>query len=588
MKYGIAVTGKAAMRALAVLTALIILSVSLDSQALSATALQQEPGGRFRVLVVPLESSVLDKRFGEKVSRALSERLEDFPTHAPIAEREYKNALKRYEVKQEDLTKIKARQLGNLMGAQVVYYGTISAAGAAFDVEASFIDVATGDEVAVPPLMIRDKSDDSVDQIADASVSAFEEAVRFVRARAFCAEYVGSQQPENALRNCNEALDINPVSIPALYNKGMAFRQLYESETESGMTGTNGWADSAVSYFEGVLENSPGHRDAMQNAAYIYSQMGQAGKASDLYTQYLELDPANVPIRLKVADDLARADLMSEAIVIIQAGLEFTPNDVDLLQFLGDYSLRYSSVDSSYVDIAVESYGQILEIKGEETDLRIIENTIAALTLAGRTDDALEFADRALGSHADSPRLWSLYADALGRAERYDEAVAAVDQVIALDASYPRAYLKRGQLKLEAGDAEGALADFNTAIQSGSSSQDEVFRFFWSRAITARQAGELSGSLSDFQYAAQFAPAANRQEVEFFWGYTLYQIGERQATPEDAGISQLQRAQRNFNAAKDHFQRAGSVRPEVPQLVDACDRWLLNVDARIRQIQRGN
>lgn len=588
MKYGIAVTGKAAVRALAVLTVLTILSVSLDSQALSAAAMQQEPGGRFRVLVVPLESSVLDKRFGEKVSRALSDRLEDFPTHTPIAEREYKNALKRYEVRQDELSKIKARQLGNLMGAQVVYYGTVTQVGAAYDVEASFIDVATGDEVAVPTVMIQDKSDDSVDRIADASVSAFEEQVRFIRARAFCAEYVGSLQPENALRNCNEALDINPVSIPALFNKGMAFRQLFESETEAGVTGTNGWADSAVSYFEEVLENSPGHRDAMQNAAYIYSQMGEAAKASGLYKRYLELDPANVPVRLKVADDMARADLMSEAIEIIQAGLELTPNDVDLLQFLGDYALRYSSVDSTYVDIAVQSYGKILEIRGEETDLRIIENTIAALTLAGRTNEALEFADRALGSHANSPRLWSLYADALGRAERYGDAIAAVDQVLALDASYPRAYLKRGQFKLEAGNAEGGLADFNTAIQSGASSQDEVFRFFWSRAITARQAGNLSSSLADFQYSAQFAPAANRQEVEFFWGYTLYQIGERQANPEDVGISQLQRAQRNFNAAKEHFQRAGNVRAEAAQLVEHCDRWLLNVDARIRQIQRGN
>jgi tetratricopeptide (TPR) repeat protein len=553
-----------------------------------ATVNQQEPGGRFRVLVVPLESSALDRKFGEKVSRALSERLEDFATHAPIPEREYKNALRRYEIKQEDLSKIKARQLGNLMGAQVVFYGTVTQMANAYDVNASFIDVATGDEVAVPTVLIQGKDDEWVNRVADATVSAFEEQVRFLRARAFCADYVGSQQPENALRNCNEALAINPVSIPALYNKGMAFRQLYEAEQETGATGgTNGWADSAVTYFEDVLANNPGHRDAMQQVAYIASLMGDAEKASSYYKQYLELDPANVPVRLTVAYDMGEAGLMSDAIEIIQEGLEFTPGDEDLLQALGDYALNYSSEDSSYVDIALDAYGQVLEIRGEETDQRIIENAIAAFTIAGRTEEAIDFAERALQSHSDSPRLWSLYADALGRAERFADAAAAVDEVIALDSSYPRAYLKRGQFKLEAGNTEGAIEDFNTAIQSGSSSQDDVFRIFWSRAITARQSGNLSGSLPDFQYSAQFAPANARPEVEFFWGYTHYQLGERMADPEDASLNQLQRAQRHFNSAKEHFQRAGNVRPEVSQLIDGCDTWLLNVDARIRQIERG-
>ena len=52
-------------------------------------------------------------------------------------------------------------------------------------------------------------------------------------------------------------------------------------------------------------------------------------------------------------------------------------------------------------------------------------------------------------------------------------------------------------------------------------------------------------------------------------------------------MNQLQRAQANFQAAMQHFQRAGNVRREVPQLRDATERWLLNVDARIRRIQRG-
>ncbi len=547
-----------------------------------AAARQQEPGGRFRVLVVPIESSALDRKFGEKVAKEISSRLAEFPTHAPVPEKEFGRALKQYEVKREELNAIKARQLANLMGAQVVFYGSLSESGGAYDVSAGFIDVKTGDEVQVPPVRIRDKNDRAVQSVAAAAIKAFETQVRFVRARQFCADYVGSQQPDNALRNCNEALEINSKSVPALFNKGLAFRQLFEN-TE---VGTNGWADSAIAYFQRVLSNQPGHRDALQNAAYIYSQSGQAERASELYKQYLELDPGNVPVRLKVAYDLAQADLMAPAIDIIQEGLKHAEEDVDLLQSLGDYSLRYSAEDSSYVDVALQAYEKVLEIKGEETDLTIVENALAAYTRANRTREAVAFAEKALQAHAESPRLWSLYADALSRLNRYADASAAMDKVIGLDASYANEYLKRGQFQMQGGDEAGGMADFNLAIESGSSSADDVYRLFFSTAHQARNGGDLPGAVRYFERASRFAPANQKREVEFWWGYTYYQLGERLAKPDQTTLGQLQRAQGNFQAAMQHFNRAGSVRKEVPALKDATEKWLLNVEARIKQLSR--
>jgi tetratricopeptide (TPR) repeat protein len=517
------------------------------------------------------------------VADEISERLEDFTTHAPVPEREFKRALKQYDVDEDELDAIKARQLANLMGAQVVFYGTIVAQGGSFEARAGFIDVKTGDEVPVPPVRIPDRSDESVDLMAEAAIQAFEEQVRFVRAQQFCAEYVGSQQPENAIRNCSEALSINPNSVHVRFNKGMAFRRMFEVEE----AGTNGWADSSIYYFEQVLDRQPSHRAALSNLAYMYSQIGDAEKASELYKAYLEFDPANVPVRLKVANDLAQVGLMAEAIEIIQTGLEHTEDDVDLLQFLGDYALRHSSVDSSYVDVALEAYERVLEIRGEETGLSIVENTLAAYTRANRTEEAIAFAERALQTHSESSRLWSLYADALGRSGRYSEASAAMDRVLEIEPAYANGYLKRGQFKLQGGDEAGGMADISRAIEAGTSSSSEVFSLFWGEGHGARNSGNLSVAVGHFERANQYAPPDQKQELEFWWGYTYYQLAERQAQPEDASINQLQRAQANFQAAMQHFQRAGGVRREVPQLRDATERWLLNVDARIRRIQRG-
>ena len=548
-----------------------------------ARAAAQEPGGRFRVLVVPLESDALDKKFGEKVAEEIRERLQEFSTHVPVPKKEFERAMKRYEVKWDELNAIKARQLANLMGAQVLFYGTVKPSGALYELEASFIDSKTGDEVAVPAVTIRDKKDESVESVADAAIQAFEEQVRFVRARAFCAEYVGSQQPENALRNCNEALGINANSVPALFNKALAFRQLFEQEEG----GTDGWADSAVSYFSKVLDNQPGHADALQNAAYIHSRNGDAEKASELYKQYLEFDPGNVPVRIKVAYDLAQAGLMVEAIEIVQEGLEFEAENVDLLQTLGDYALRHSSDDSTYVDVALVAYEQVLEIKGEETEIAIVENALAAYTRAERTDEAITFAQKALESHSDSPRLWSLYADALADNELYAEAAAAMDHALELDPAYPNGYSRRGSFKLQAGDDAGGLADFHLAVESGSSTLADVYNFFWGEGHSARNTGNLANAARDFERASKYAEGGQQtQELEFWWGYTFYQLGEGIAQNDGANLNQLKRAQGYFESAQQHLARAGAVRAEVPQIKNATGKWILNIEARIKQLSR--
>lgn len=583
-----AITGSGTAVWRTAVTAMVLYAFTLSGapESRAATTAVQEPSARFRVLVVPLESSQLDDGFGKKVAERIRKRLADFPTHAPVGDKEFERALKRYELKREDLNAIKARQLANQMGAQVVFWGSVIRAGPAYDVDASFIDVKTGDEVAVPAMSVRDDKNESADQVTQAAIDAFEKQVKFVRARQFCGDYVGSQQPENALRNCNEALEINPNSVPALFNKAMAFRQFFESDTAA----SEQWADSAVGYFERVLEQQPGHREAMNNAAYVYTRVGEAERASELYQQYLELDPGNIPVRIKVAYDLAQADLMQEAIEVLQAGLQYDSSNVDLLQTLGDYALRTSSEDSSLVTVALNAYEQVLEIKGEETDLSVVENALAAYTRSGRSGEAIDFAEKALAVHPESPRLWSLYADALAKADRYSDAVSAMDSVIALDQAYSNGYLRRGRFKLEAGDEPAALNDFRQAIESGTSSPGDVFNFFWGQAHAARENGNLNRAVNHFAHSSEFAQADEQaREVEFWWGYTLFQMAERLAEQqEEASLSQLQQAQRYFQQAQEHFQKAGDVRKEAGQFRDATQKWLLNVEALIKRASRAS
>ena len=56
---------------------------------------------------------------------------------------------------------------------------------------------------------------------------SFDRYVQQTRFAAFCSEYAQSQQWDNALRNCDQALDLNPDAISTRYQRA---RILYEME----------------------------------------------------------------------------------------------------------------------------------------------------------------------------------------------------------------------------------------------------------------------------------------------------------------------------------------------------------------------
>jgi hypothetical protein len=132
-----------------------------------------------------------------------------------------------------------------------------------------------------------------------------------------------------------------------------------------------------------------------------------------------------------------------------------------------------------------------------------------------------------------------------------------------------------------------ALGDFRHAIESGSSTPQDVFRLFWAEAHTAREQRDLASAAKYFSNASEFAQEGEQQrEVQFWWGYTFYQLGEGIAERENVGLDQLRQAQNYFQSAQKHFQRAGDVRQEAAQLRDGTDKWLLNLEARIKRATR--
>ena len=141
------------------------------------------------------------------------------------------------------------------------------------------------------------------------------------------------------------------------------------------------------------------------------------------YRQILALEPDNVLARSRLANGLAEAGHLEEA---------------------------------------VEAFRELLRVS--EIDANGWENLASALLLLDRVDEALEVTKRAVEEVPWSRELQVLRGEALEKAGRYRDALASYEKAIALRPEVAENHFRHGAVALELGDDAGAERDFREAL----------------------------------------------------------------------------------------------------------------------------
>ncbi|MCC6543409.1 MAG: tetratricopeptide repeat protein [Nitrospirae bacterium] len=148
----------------------------------------------------------------------------------------------------------------------------------------------------------------------------------------------------------------------------------------------------------GLIGNA---REDYLAAAKLYSQDGQVREALDVYRKIADLDPANLNVRLKIADIYLKEDLISEAIE--------------------EYNKVASvHVESGRWDEAESIYRLILRVAPDNVDTLI---KIGRIRLQdGYFEEAMAFVKKALERSPDSEEAFSILIDIYDKTKMYDEA----------------------------------------------------------------------------------------------------------------------------------------------------------------------
>ncbi len=556
-------------------------------------ALHAQDGRRFQVLIPyfePRDDS--DDDFGKDASEKLRELINTLRTHIALDEDEIKDRVGQFDMDIDDLTCLLTIQLAVQINVPVAICASYTERpDETWLVNASIRTIATSEEFALEEFTVARGDEDEA--AAQAIFNQFDRYNSQVRATAFCNDYAVSQQWDNALRNCDESLALNPNAIATRFLRG---RILYE--LERGV--------EALQEFDRLLALDPLHDEALQLAGYIATVSGDDDAGRDYYSRYLDVNPGNVAIRMRIAYELAQAGDPIGAMQFIQVGLDVDAESVDLLDQYGGFAFaaaldaqeeyELSTPDAQglapdaagYYRGAIEAYTKVFDARGAETQPDRLRNIIAAYIQLEELDSAITTSERALETHGQDERIWSLYAGALQRTGRLDDAIAALARLLEVNPQHPTAQLRQGSWLIEASRLEDAVAILSEAAENNPAQAEQAAGFIFNDAYTnGFQEQDFEYSITGMSAASQLPNLSDAMihQLDFWHGYCLVQA----ATPEqepmtlETANATLPKFQEALQLLTGTGEYAASLNVDFAQLIENVGTFIEIQDAIIRR-----
>ena len=291
-----------------------------------------------RLLVAPFNSGAgIDEEFGEKVAEEVRKGLEEVGGVELVDEQAIENAIKMFVVQAQvlTLTPVHWRQIGGQLEADLVLIGSADGSDAGVQINAMLIEPWWGDELPLPATAVPDDGDSEAEQAAVGVVQGFAQQLVYLESLERCKAHGLEGAFEFALQSCDEAIEMHDSGMRAFYLRARANMGLERwveaaSDLETALSAGPRLAITVASY-------------ALQGLAFSHVKLGNLTLATNLYRQYLQLNPNDADERLSIAMTLESAGESEVAREIVEEGLALEPTNERFAAFLEDPAAYASS-----------------------------------------------------------------------------------------------------------------------------------------------------------------------------------------------------------------------------------------------------
>ena len=267
-----------------------------------------------------------------------------------------------------------------------------------------------------------------------------------------------SGRVDEAIADVRRAIEANGAYAPAHWRLGL---WLLDQDD----------ADGAERAFTRAREIDPNDVSAAVGLARVYLQRGQDQAAADLLERTLAKNPGDrYAMRLlgTAYRRLGRADEAAFALTVGESGEPLWPDPWtdEMLQFRRGFAVRLKDATQYFVaGRMAEAMGLLQQLHQEKPDdIALLNHLGEVYVAAGKVDEGIAMLEQVVAR--DPERFEAQVNLASGYLRKNDlvRARAAVDRAIAINPRLGRAHETRGLILWRGGDEPGALDAFKTAL----------------------------------------------------------------------------------------------------------------------------
>jgi tetratricopeptide (TPR) repeat protein len=261
----------------------------------------------------------------------------------------------------------------------------------------------------------------------------------------------------------------------------------------AGLSLTDGGTEEAIADLRTVLRNDPTSERALMMLGQAHIVAGSLNLAEESFRKLLAAHPDNVEGRLQLSRLMIQQQNWADAESQLTKVIQQRPQDTATARMLVDVLIRRESWDAALTEArriaaqpgsealgtylqgrvyqaqrnfeqAVEAYRVSLE--KEPRALEALSGIVGSYVSLDRGPQALEYLAGYAKQYPDSVHAQTLIGQVQARLKHWDEAKAALEAAIKLNASWVPAYRELASIHLQLDDPEGAIEVCERGLQA--------------------------------------------------------------------------------------------------------------------------
>lgn len=306
------------------------------------------------------------------------------------------------------------------------------------------------------------------------------------------------QNYREALADFDAAVTADPTYAIALNNRGLVRVAVSQY-------------DAAVTDFDAAIAQKADYVDALNNRGFAKMQLEQYDAAISDFSEAIQHNPTYVNAWNNRGLARIRSDRNQEAIGDFSKAIEFAPLVAKHYHHRGEAYSAVGDDAAAEADVAQVNWLRRLVAINQQIgrDTSNVSNYLVRskhLASGGRFKEAVLDTERALQLNPNSVEAMTAKAHVLTLAGDLDAAAEICDAALA-KSPLNETYSLRGDIRLQQGNYDGAIADFTAAKRLDSG----VAQAYLLRGESAKKSGNIQQASADFEYAKQIDPSVEVQ-----------------------------------------------------------------------------